>query len=364
MVPAGLPDESFWRGKRVLLTGHTGFKGSWLSLWLQIMGAEVHGYALPPTSLSVHEVARIGSRMASSTLADIRDLPTLVAVIARVQPEIVFHLAAQALVRSSYAQPVDTYSVNVMGAVHVLEAVRAAGRVRAVVHVTSDKCYENREWTWGYRENEPMGGHDPYSSSKGCAELVTSAYRRSFFAAGHTAVATARSGNVIGGGDWSADRLLPDLLRAVDSGTPLAIRSPMAVRPWQHALEPLSGYLTLAERLFCEGNSFAEAWNFGPCDEDAQSVLWIVQRVTARYPELSWVVDASPQPHEAGYLKLDSSKARTRLKWAPRWRLESAIDKSLDWHAAWRSGLDMREVTLDQINQYLGARAEAGCGAT
>jgi CDP-glucose 4,6-dehydratase len=272
-------------------------------------------------------------------------------------------MAAQALVRYSYQNPVETYGVNVMGVVHLLEAVRTVGGVSAVVNVTTDKCYENREWLWAYREIEPLGGHDPYSSSKGCAELVSAAYRNSFLAEAGVAVATARAGNVIGGGDWAADRLLPDFLRAIDSGAALTIRSPGAIRPWQHVLEPLSGYLTLAERLYMDGAAFAEPWNFGPADEDAQTVGWIVAHLASRNPGMEWHCDPAAQPHEAGYLKLDSSKARTRLQWMPRWRLPAALDNTLAWHQAWRSGQDMREQTLAQIDQYLNENVTANHGA-
>jgi CDP-glucose 4,6-dehydratase len=268
------------------------------------------------------------------------------------QPDIVLHLAAQALVRYSYQQPVETYAVNVMGTVNVLEAVRATPSVKAVVNVTTDKCYENREWLWGYRENEALGGFDPYSSSKACAELVTAAYRQSFLQSTGVAVASARAGNVIGGGDWASDRLIPDFLRAIDANAPLIIRSPDATRPWQHVLEPLSGYLMLAERLFTEDADFAEAWNFGPLDEDARSVRWIVEQLVALRPEVNWHCESSPQAHEAHYLKLDSSKAVQRLQWQPRWRLATALQKTLFWHEAWQNAQDMQTITMAQIQDY------------
>jgi len=346
-------NPKFWRDKKVFLTGHTGFKGGWLSLWLQSMGAKVYGYALnPATDPSLFTVANIGAGMAGSTIADIRDATTLCNAIRSAQPDIVFHLAAQPLVRYSYANPIETYAVNVMGTINLLEAVRQTSSTRAVVNVTSDKCYENREQDLPYREDDPMGGHDPYSSSKGCAELVTTAYRKSFLDAAKVALASARAGNVIGGGDWAADRLIPDFLRAIDVDQPLMIRSPDAVRPWQHVLEPLAGYLKLAERLFDEGTAFAEGWNFGPTAEDARSVRWIVEQLVAAIPNASWQCDMTPQPHEASHLKLDSSKASARLRWQARWRLEDALRKTLDWHAAWRSGEDMRERTLAQIHSY------------
>lgn len=343
----------FWRGKRVFLTGHTGFKGSWLSLWLQSMGAHLHGYALPPpTQPALFEEAQVAQGM-QSTLGDVRDLSELTKAMREFEPEIVLHMAAQSLVRLSYVQPVDTYATNVMGTVHVLEATRLTDSVRVVLNVTTDKCYENKEWHWGYREDEPMGGHDPYSNSKGCAELVTSAYRRSFMASRGVALASARAGNVIGGGDWAQDRLVPDILRALESDQPVLIRNPNAIRPWQHVLEPLSGYLTLVQHLSASGQRFAQAWNFGPRDEDAQPVQWISQRMTQAWSrDAKWQVAQGNHPHEAHFLKLDISKAKAELGWHPRWSLDTALQKIIEWHQAWLAGRNVRELCLSQIAQY------------
>jgi CDP-glucose 4,6-dehydratase len=351
--------NTFFLGKKVLITGHTGFKGSWLSLWLQSLGAQVVGFALaPPSNPSLFEVANVGLGM-TSIIGDIRDLAHLRAVFTEHQPEIVIHMAAQALVRYSYVEPVETYSTNVMGTVNLLEAVRMTPGVKAVVNVTSDKCYENKEWAWGYRENEAMGGFDPYSNSKGCAELVTAAYRQSYFNPStfndkhSTAIASARAGNVIGGGDWAEDRLIPDIMRAISAGRPVNIRNPHAIRPWQHVLEPLSGYLLLAQRLYEEGAAFAEGWNFGPNDEDAKPVQWIVEQLTQAWGEgASWVVDGGDHPHEAHYLKLDCSKAKAQLDWHPRWRLDETLGKIVEWQKSYQQGADMKAVSLQQITDY------------
>jgi CDP-glucose 4,6-dehydratase len=351
-------NPQFWAGKRVLLTGHTGFKGSWMALWLQSMGAQVIGYALaPPSTPSLFEIASVAQSM-TSVLGDIRDLAALQRVFAEHQPEIVIHMAAQPLVRYSYQNPVETYSTNVMGTVHLLEAVRQTPGVKAVVNITTDKCYENREWVWGYRENEPMGGYDPYSNSKGCAELVSASYRASFFNASNyaqhgVAVATVRAGNVIGGGDWAADRLLPDILAAFEQGKPALIRNPHAIRPWQHVLEPLRGYLTLVERLYADGPAFAEGWNFGPNDEDAKEVGWIVAQMASLWGSgAQWQTDSGEHPHEAHYLKLDISKARSRLGWHPALRLQDALQRIIEWSQQHRAGADMRALTLTQIQNY------------
>ena len=351
-------NPSFWQGKRVLVTGHTGFKGGWLSLWLQSMGAQLVGYALPPpTSPSLFDLAKVGAGM-QSIIGDIRDLEKLLAVFVKNRPEIVFHMAAQPLVRYSYQNPVETYATNVMGTVHLLEAVRQTPGVKAVVNVTTDKCYENREWVWGYRENERMGGYDPYSNSKGCVELVSSSYRSSFFNASNypqhgVALATVRAGNVIGGGDWAADRLLPDILAAFEQDRPAYIRNPHAIRPWQHVLEPLRGYLMLAERLYADGSKFADAWNFGPLDEDAKDVGWIVQQMASLWGSgAGWQFDSGEHPHEAHYLKLDISKARSLLGWHPTMRLQKALQCIVGWAQQRRQGADLRRFTLSQINEY------------
>jgi len=347
-------DPAFWRGKRVFLTGHTGFKGSWLSLWLQALGAELHGFALAaPTTPSLFTEAGVARGMVS-TIGDIRESKDLLAAMDRCKPDIVIHMAAQPLVRYSYREPVETYSTNVMGTVHLLEAVRQhLGTVRAVVNVTTDKCYENREWVWGYREDEPMGGHDPYSSSKGCAELVTNAYRQSFFQKSKVALASARAGNVIGGGDWAEDRLVPDILRAFEKGEPVIVRNPHATRPWQHVLEPLSGYLLLAQHLYTEGQAFAGGWNFGPLDDGARPVEWIVTKMAELWgKDASWQHDGSEHPHEANFLKLDISKARAGLGWTPRWDLGTALAHITQWHNAWLAKEDMRALCLRQIEQF------------
>lgn len=349
---------SFWRGRRVFLTGHTGFKGSWLSLWLQNLGVELTGYALkPPTTPSLFELGRVAEGMRSIE-GDIRDLSHLTQAMQEAKPEVVIHMAAQPLVRYSYQNPVETYATNVMGTVHVLEAIRATRGVRAVVNVTTDKCYENREWLWGYRESDPLGGYDPYSNSKGCAELVSSAYRSSFFNSHDyskhgIALATARAGNVIGGGDWAVDRLIPDIVAAFEQDRPVQIRSPNSIRPWQHVLEPLRGYMMLAEKLVESGPDYAESWNFGPTEEDAQSVGWIVAQMADRWGAgAQWQFDASDYPHEAGYLKLDISKARGRLNWSPALRLGDALNLVIDWARQRQNGADVRRLTLTQIQNY------------
>jgi len=339
----------FWRGKHVFLTGNTGFKGSWLSLWLEQLGAEVTGFALPPpTDPSLFVLAGLDKSMAWIE-GDVRDPAAVLAAVKKAQPEIVLHLAAQPLVRESYLDPIGTYATNVMGTVHLLDAVRHTPSVRAVVNVTTDKCYENQEWPWGYRENEPMGGYDPYSNSKGCSELVTSAFRRSY----SLPLASARAGNVIGGGDFAKDRLIPDILRALEAGEKVKIRSPHAIRPWQHVLEPLSGYLTLAQQLYSDAPAFSEAWNFGPRDSDAKPVEWIVQRLNSLVEgSQGYEIDTTPQPHEAHYLKLDISKASSRLHWTPRWDLDQALQAIVEWSSRRAQGEPVRQICLDQVKRY------------
>lgn len=349
----------FWSGKSVFITGHTGFKGSWLALWLHKQGAKIHGYALaPPTHPSLFEQVQIAELLTTHHLADVRDAATLTAAIQVAKPEIVIHMAAQPLVRESYNAPVETYATNVMGTVNLLEAVRSCSTVRSVVNVTTDKCYENKEWVWGYREHEPMGGYDPYSSSKGCSELVTSAYRQSFFnpkqyAQHGVALATARAGNVIGGGDWATDRLIPDIIRAILANQPVQIRNPHAIRPWQHVLEPLSGYLTLAQHLYEQGAAYSEAWNFGPRDEDAKPVEWIVKHLCQQWGEgAHYAIDTGEHPHEAHYLKLDCSKAKMQLGWQPRWSLDIALQAIVEWTQVYCAQGSLREICLKQIQAY------------
>lgn len=350
------PSGSFWQAKRVLVLGHSGFKGSWVSLWLHQLGARVAGVSLPPpTEPSLFALAGLQTLL-PTTYGDIRNLATVTEAMHAWQPEIVFHLAAQSLVRRSYRDPVETYATNVMGTVHVLEATRLVRSVRSVVVVTSDKCYENREWPWAYRETEAMGGHDPYSSSKGCAELVSSAYRRSFLATEggrRVGVATVRAGNVIGGGDWAEDRLLPDCIRALSAKRAIEIRRPDAIRPWQHVLEPLCGYLVLAERLHAAPEAFADAWNFGPSDDGARPVAWIASQVVTHWGDgASWSNVADDGPHEMTYLKVDASRARARLGWAPRLPLQQALAWTVDWHRRLNNGESARAVTEEQLTSY------------
>lgn len=360
------PSSSFWSGRRVLLTGHTGFKGSWCALWLQKLGAEVYGLSLAPEGESPLWNA-LGEPATESFIGDIRDRDVVARAFAKAQPDIVLHMAAQALVHPSYEDPATTFETNVMGLVNVLDGARAASSVHAVVNVTSDKCYENREQIWAYREDDPMGGSDPYSASKGCAELVTSSYRRSFFNKPDGArLASGRAGNVIGGGDYSADRLAPDTVRAFQAGKRVMIRNPLSTRPWQHVLEPISGYLVLAERLFVNGAAVAEGWNFGPPDEDAWPVSDVVDRLAAAWGgEVGWDRDPTVRPHEAMLLRVDASKARARLGWKPRLRIGDALDWTVEWAKAVDDGESSRSISLRQLTRYeaLGQTTQHAAGA-
>jgi CDP-glucose 4,6-dehydratase len=357
--------SGFWHGRRVLVTGHTGFKGAWLSLWLQQLGADLAGFSLaPPSSPNLFELAGVAAGM-TSVHGDVRDSAALARCIAAHRPEIVIHMAAQALVRASFADPVETFSTNVMGTVTVLDAVRRAPGVRAVVNVTTDKCYQNNEWAWGYRESDRLGGFDPYSNSKACSELATDSFRNSFFPAERhaehgVAVATARAGNVIGGGDWAADRLVPDIMRAWTGGAEVVIRNPHAVRPWQHVLEPLSGYLSLAERLVVDGPAFAESFNFGPAEDDARPVGAVVETMQRAWGSgAAWRLDDQPQPHEATWLRLDCAKARQRLGWRPRWTLDAGLSATVAWYRGLAAGCTARELTLQQIADFSAPGAAA-----
>jgi len=348
--------ESFWRDRRVLITGHTGFKGAWLAIWLQMLGAQVAGFALPPaTRPNLYLAARVGRGLRSQE-GDVRDLAAVQESVRSFEPEVVLHLAAQPIVRRSYDDPVGTFSTNVLGTVHLLEAARQVGSVRSLVVVTSDKCYENREWHWSYREKSALGGRDPYSASKACVELVARSFRKSYFQGAEAdgpALATARAGNVIGGGDWAEDRLVPDTMRAIESGRPVELRYPNAIRPWQHVLEPLSGYLQLAERLHEDGERYAAPWNFAPAEDDARTVGWIVQQIHRHWGiEHAWKPQGGPRPHEHIYLKLDASKARAHLGWAPRLRIEETVEWVVDWYREFSRGADARTLVEQQIAAY------------
>jgi len=351
-------NKDFWRNKKVFITGHTGFKGSWLSAWLSSIGANVVGYALPPhTNPNMFELLHLEKHM-TSLIGDVRDLDQLHNAIQQYQPEIIIHMAAQPLVRYAYEHPIETYEVNVLGTAKLLEAARQCASVKVIVNVTTDKCYENKEWMWAYREIDRLGGYDPYSNSKACAELVTSSYRSSYFnpndyAQHGKAVATVRAGNVIGGGDWNQDRLIPDFIRAFVNHEKALIRSPDAIRPWQHVLEPLHGYLLLAEKMWQEPVKFSEAWNFGPFAEDADTVEWIVNYLVEHWGDgAAWEKDQQLHPHEANFLKLDIAKAQTQLKWQPSWHLDQALDALIAWYKAWLRKEDMFQVTIQQIKQY------------
>lgn len=352
------PDVNVWKGRRVFMTGHTGFKGGWMSLWLAKLGAQVRGYALDPyTTPNLLDAVKIGS-VIEDTRGDILDRARLEASMIEFKPEIVIHMAAQPLVRLSYSDPLGTYATNVMGTGHVLEAVRKTSSVRAVVSVTTDKCYENKEWVWGYRETDPLGGYDPYSSSKACAEIVTAAYRQSFFNVSkfeehHCGIASGRAGNVIGGGDWSDDRLIPDLVRGFLNGEEVRIRRPKSIRPWQHVLEPLWGYMRIAEELYKGNSGCATAWNFGPADDDAWPVARIAEKMVQVWGDgAKWVLDPDPGAHEAGYLKLDASKARADLGWHPSLSIGTTLEWLVNWYRAHQKGEDMHAYTVQQIEDY------------
>jgi len=345
-------DQDFWQGKRVFLTGHTGFKGSWLSLWLTSLGATVKGYALnPPTTPSLFNEAKVDS-LIDSQIADIRDQDVLYESMTKFNPDILIHMAAQPLVRYSYEAPIETYEVNVIGTAKVLEVARSCINLKAIVNITTDKCYENDGRSQGYKENDPMGGYDPYSSSKGCAELVASAYRRSFLQEQGIGLASVRAGNVIGGGDWADDRLIPDILRSFEKGEPVVIRNPKATRPWQHVLEPLSGYLVLAQKLYKDQKEYAEGWNFGPNEQDVKPVDWILDKMIGNWPNSSWELDKISSPHEADFLKLDISKAKSKLGWSPVWELSHTLEKIVNWHQAWLNKEDVQAICLAEIEEY------------
>ncbi len=347
-----LIDKDFWQGKHVFITGHTGFKGSWLSLWLHSLGAKVKGYSLEaPTTPSLFNEAKIDS-IIDSHIGDIRDQDTLHKSMTEFNPDILIHMAAQSLVRYSYDAPIETYEVNVIGTAKVLEVARICVNLKAIVNITTDKCYENNERPQSYKEDDPMGGYDPYSSSKGCAELVTSAYRRSFFQGQGVGLASARAGNVFGGGDWADDRLIPDILRSFERGEPVVIRNPKATRPWQHVLEPLSGYLILAQKLYEDYEKYAEGWNFGPNEQDVKPVDWILDKMIDKWPNSSWKLDKEFNPHEAGFLQLDIAKAKSKLVWKPVWELSHTLDKIVDWHRAWMNNEDIQAICLAEIEEY------------
>jgi CDP-glucose 4,6-dehydratase len=345
-------EQNFWQGKRVFLTGHTGFKGGWLALWLNSLGAIVKGYALdPPTMPSLFNEAKIDT-VIDSQIGDIRDLELFKKSITDFNPDILIHMAAQPLVRYSYAAPVETYETNVMGTVNVLESARACKNLKAIINITTDKCYENDGRSQGYKEDDPMGGYDPYSSSKGCAELVASAYRCSFLQDQGIGVASVRAGNVIGGGDWADDRLIPDILRSFEKNEPVVIRNPKATRPWQHVLEPLSGYLILAQKLYKNQEEYAEGWNFGPNEQDVKPVDWILDKMISKWPSSSWELDQNSNLHEAVFLKLDIAKAESKLGWQPVWELSHTLEKIIGWHRAWLNKEDMQAICLAEIEEY------------
>jgi CDP-glucose 4,6-dehydratase len=348
-------NKKFWEKKSVLITGHTGFKGSWLSIWLNMLGSNLHGYALRPnTQPNMFQIADV-NKIIKSNISDIRDYNKLLAIMKKCQPQIIFHLAAQPLVRRSYKDPLETYQTNVLGTANLLQAARYVGSVRAVVVITSDKCYENKESDYAYKESDPLGGYDPYSSSKACAEIVTAAYRNSFFKDSDAAVASARAGNVIGGGDWAADRLVPDCIKAWIKNKTVEIRYPHAIRPWQHVLEPLAGYIVLAEKLYKHGSKFAHAWNFGPNESSIKNVAVLVKNLANLWgKQAKWKITAVKQPHEAILLKLNCSMAKTKLPWKPCWNIEKSLEKTVQWYKTYSQNPHKTiNVTTEQINQYM-----------
>lgn len=346
-------DFNFWKNRSVFLTGHTGFKGGWMTIWLTKMGAKVHGYSLDVTNnQNFFTITNLRERLTSSTIADILDITTLKSAIADAKPSVIIHMAAQPLVLESYKSPTETFKINVMGTVNLLESASKTDTVEGIVNVTSDKCYENKEQSRPYLESDKLGGHDPYSSSKACAELVSATYRNSFLKQCGIKIATARAGNVVGGGDFAKDRLIPDFFRAVETGKKLFIRSPNALRPWQHVLEPLSGYILLAEKLVKEGDDFAEAWNFGPQENDTKTVSWLINYLSQKISNKQWDIDKNKQPHEAAILLLDSSKAKSRLGWNPRWSLQTTLEKVIEWHQAYKEKKLMAEISVSQIDSY------------
>ena len=346
-------NSSFWTGRSVFLTGHTGFKGGWLALWLTEMGAKVYGYSLEaPTNPNFFKITNLGHKIQNSVTGDICDLLGLTNSMQIAKPSVIFHMAAQPLVKKSYINPIETFTTNIIGTINIFEAARKIDTVEAIVNITTDKCYENQEWDRPYHETDRLGGYDPYSSSKACSEIATSAYRNSFLSETGIKLASARAGNVIGGGDWAADRLIPDFFRSIDSNRTLRIRSPQAVRPWQHVLDPLSGYLILAEKLVTKGNNFAQAWNFGPEQSGAKTVSWILDRLSKKFNNSKWETEKIKQQHEASLLKLDISKAKSKLGWLPRWPLETAIDNTVEWYQAFKENDNMEEFSIKQIKVY------------
>lgn len=346
-------NTSFWKDRSIFLTGHTGFKGSWIALWLTKMGAKVHGYSLDvEKSPNMFTEAKLREKLSSSTIADIQNISTLKSAMSFAKPTVIIHMAAQSLVKKSYEEPVQTFKTNIIGVVNLLEVARKVDTVEAIINVTSDKCYESKEYLKPFQENDKLGGYDPYSSSKACAELISSAYRNSFLRESGIKIATVRAGNVIGGGDWANNRLIPDFLRASDNSNKLYIRSPDAIRPWQHVLNPISGYLMLVEKLVTEGNNFAEAWNFGPQETDSKSVLWVINYLSQKFSNVQWEIDKAIQHHETSFLLLDSSKANSKLCWKSRWPLETALDKIIEWHQDWKENKAMDEISISQINSF------------